>query len=836
MTGEQMSTYIRDLQNKFSSIETWALTVNDAIGDHAFHIDHAKTRIESFSEHGRKVSTELGQVKSDVKEFARQAVESDSVLKASVASVVQLLSSEVDKLNKHTAEAFETLDKKMSAGPETRLNAIEAQLRAGSAGGASVGEPTTRLNAIEAQLISRTDILRDQGNSVAARVSKIEHFIAEGARSAVPPQPTSAARVADPFANGADPWAQPASAQARPANAQGSPQHFDMGSNIGNMGGNGGQAGSGGQTGGQTGDSGHGGFGGFTSGVGGFGNGAGGACIKVNMDLKIATQDKHIYSDAHPEAWHKEIRKYLIGRHPDMKAFLNWIEGQGHNVITDRALRESSAMCDVISFDPVQVSQELWSWLNMTLGKSSHANRQFNLTEELNGADAYRRLVAPQTTTSIIKRNALRDKIQNPQRSKSMAAIMEFVALWEEDSEAFIKAGGSAVSEEDRCAQLMKILPHGLSFEIMSKADDESKSGSAKLIDWMRAKSAFISDYSDKELHVAAADTPSRPPLPPPRYEDHDYDDNSDDNNIDISQMSDDELLAFVRNGGGNFGGNNRRTARPQARRNDRRDNGRTGGQTGRLGGRPVTRFGTQPPPRDRADIRCINCGGHGHSWRSCPNPEVPREKRPCLKCGKPGHLSADCPDNKQTRIVEGTCAASSPQRTFEIKCVEGDGGDGDSRQRGKPFSPTFDSSGFQIVKGGFIPKPSGVSIGSWIAPSNNSFQVTTTRNRFSPLTLDKINQFDSGSSSKLLTKRPQVRPESVEDLPPATEDGRLGISRVISPNKREAETQSRNSVAETSSVVLAAMAELDRREAAASTRPMADTQTDNKFTDDNFP
>ena len=55
-----------------------------------------------------------------------------------------------------------------------------------------------------------------------------------------------------------------------------------------------------------------------------------------------------------------------------------------------------------------------------------------------------------------------------------MIGIMEYIALWEENTEAFIKAGGSHVPEEDRCAQLMKILPAGLSFEIMSKADDES--------------------------------------------------------------------------------------------------------------------------------------------------------------------------------------------------------------------------------------------------------------------------------------------------------------------------------------------------------------------------
>jgi hypothetical protein len=54
-------------------------------------------------------------------------------------------------------------------------------------------------------------------------------------------------------------------------------------------------------------------------------------------------------------------------------------------------------------------------------------------SEELNGAEVYRRLVTPQLSTSFIRRNALRDKIQSPQKAKSMSSVMDAVDLWEAD-------------------------------------------------------------------------------------------------------------------------------------------------------------------------------------------------------------------------------------------------------------------------------------------------------------------------------------------------------------------------------------------------------------------
>ena len=100
--------------------------------------------------------------------------------------------------------------------------------------------------------------------------------------------------------------------------------------------------------------------------------------------------------------------------------------------------------------------------------------------------------------------------------------------------------------------------------------------------------------------------------------------------------MSDNELPAFVRRGGTIKGGE---------------EGGKKGGwRKGGLGGRK----GGEPPPRNRSDFRCVNCGGKSHIWRHCKEPEVPREKRPCLNCGKPGHISCDCRQAKALAVDGG--------------------------------------------------------------------------------------------------------------------------------------------------------------------------------------
>ena len=293
MDQTQISMAIRDLQQKFASIESWAVTVNDSVTDHAGHIDHQKARIESFALHGRTVTTKISETTADVKEFARQAVENDSAAKAAIASVVELLGNEVEKLKQYTRDAGLAL--------ENRVNLLEGKARDTPGGQAQAG--SSKVDEVEATMIRRTELLREQSATIAAKVEKLEAHVAasqqqqQQQQQQMPQQP-------DPMAGGNDAW----------SHARSHTQHFDVHSN----GGHGGHGGWGGQTGGP----------GTTGGMGFSGDTGGqqGVSIKVTMDLKIAQLPKHQYNEAHPEAWHKEIRKYLIGRHVDMQAYLNWIE------------------------------------------------------------------------------------------------------------------------------------------------------------------------------------------------------------------------------------------------------------------------------------------------------------------------------------------------------------------------------------------------------------------------------------------------------------------------------------------------------------------------------
>ena len=152
--------------------------------------------------------------------------------------------------------------------------------------------------------------------------------------------------------------------------------------------------------------------------------------------------------------------------------------------------------------------------------------------------------------------------------------------------------------------------------------------------------------------------------------------------------MSDGQLLAFIRNGC------------------------RTKGK-GKGKGKEKTKFGggfsraagpSGIPPRDRADIRCINCAGSGHGWRSCPHPEVPRDQRKCLKCHKPGHISADCKNaalSTEVGKVQQPGTEAPPKPSWAMKIMS-DKVSVEPRVRGRPFTRAVDDEGYEIVTGRF--------------------------------------------------------------------------------------------------------------------------------------
>ena len=409
----------------------------------------------------------------------------------------------------------------------------------------------------------------------------------------------------------------------------------------------------------------------------------------MSLDPKLARIDKHLYTDAAPETWHRNVRTFLIGRHVDMKPFLTWIEARGTRKITEGDLTSMRRVDGVmIDFDPVQAAQELSSWLNPPLEKSATAQRTFHKVEELNGAEVYRRLVVPLglVAPSITRRNALRDKIQQPIAAKSMTTIMDAVEVYEANMLAFCKAGGTEPADDERRAQLMKLLPANTSMENMQRADEQTTA--EELIEWFRRKSIFVSEHGGKDggAHITEQ---VPPPLPIWTYNGDDPElqafyngddgppdrEHEDLTEEDVSAMNDAELLAFVRGGGGFRGGT--------------KGGFRKGKGKERQWFKREAKTRGEPPPRGAGDLRCINCGGTGHGWRACTKPECPRELRPCLNCGKPGHMLRDCKAPKAALALEGgkSAAASGVKPQYALVCRAEVASDSEARVRGRPYA-----------------------------------------------------------------------------------------------------------------------------------------------------
>ena len=84
-----------------------------------------------------------------------------------------------------------------------------------------------------------------------------------------------------------------------------------------------------------------------------------------------------MYKDSAPETWHRNVRSYLLGTHSSMKPILDLIERQGDARIDEHGFRQ--LMLQVMSdLDADQVSRALWSWLDLTLEKSTSAQRTFH--------------------------------------------------------------------------------------------------------------------------------------------------------------------------------------------------------------------------------------------------------------------------------------------------------------------------------------------------------------------------------------------------------------------------------------------------------------------------
>ena len=84
------------------------------------------------------------------------------------------------------------------------------------------------------------------------------------------------------------------------------------------------------------------------------------------FDKKVSLDTNFKYDSKDTAVWLKKVGNYFIGQCPDSAILLKWAIGHGHEEITQADVKATvGSLC--LDADPVQVSQGIWSWLQIPL-------------------------------------------------------------------------------------------------------------------------------------------------------------------------------------------------------------------------------------------------------------------------------------------------------------------------------------------------------------------------------------------------------------------------------------------------------------------------------------
>ena len=155
---------------------------------------------------------------------------------------------------------------------------------------------------------------------------------------------------------------------------------------------------------------------------------------KWTLDNKFGSQPIFQFDPKDAAAWLKRMRNNFIGQQPDIEILLDWVENQQHKEIKQTDVKSCGLALDA---DPVQVSQRIWSWLQIPLLDSGTPELDSNNAEPLNGLEVWRRLAVPTASRSLARRYALREKVNNPKQCGTFLAV-EQLKLWKKDLSAYI--------------------------------------------------------------------------------------------------------------------------------------------------------------------------------------------------------------------------------------------------------------------------------------------------------------------------------------------------------------------------------------------------------------
>ena len=111
------------------------------------------------------------------------------------------------------------------------------------------------------------------------------------------------------------------------------------------------------------------------------------------------------------------------------------------------------------------LAMELWGYLNFNL--TGEARPIFENVGDLQGFEAWRKLVKGIRSRAEVRKLALSGKVQRPAEAKRLTDVPKALETWDTDMREFLEAGGRSMSFDERKLALLNIVPEQIPADIM---------------------------------------------------------------------------------------------------------------------------------------------------------------------------------------------------------------------------------------------------------------------------------------------------------------------------------------------------------------------------------
>ncbi len=141
------------------------------------------------------------------------------------------------------------------------------------------------------------------------------------------------------------------------------------------------------------------------------------------LDDKLANSPEYSYhGDKGGLAWARKTRGHFISKLPDLMPILDWAEKMKTSKISLALVLAETLNCKwMIDCDTRRAGEAIWSFLNTAL--KDKAKLVFDGAGDLNGFDAWRRIMQHIHQGETVHKGHLRDQVKNPPMIRTLEDV-----------------------------------------------------------------------------------------------------------------------------------------------------------------------------------------------------------------------------------------------------------------------------------------------------------------------------------------------------------------------------------------------------------------------------